>query len=144
MRTSKNSSNILWSLVGHTGTSSWRTVGLNNPWYASFFFYLIQFVKLLISFSLLRVSDAVSDFLSVLRVPRMLQAALHHRRERQTHQRHGVSRLQRAGHQRPRTTGQLLLHAGHTGTRREATWQNRQVNNKSSDWLLHCKFHCPS
>ena len=63
-----------------------------------------------------RVSDAVSDFLPVLRVSRVLQDALHHRRERQTHQRHGLSRVRRAGHQRPGTTGQLLLHAGHTGT----------------------------
>lgn len=61
------------------------------------------------------VSDAVSDFLSVLRVPRVLPPALHHRREGQAHQGHGVSCVLRARYQRPGAAGQLLLHAGHPG-----------------------------
>lgn len=67
------------------------------------------------SLSWFSASDAVSDFLSVLRVSRVLPHALHHHRERPTHQRHGVSRLLRARHQRPGAAGQLLLHAGHSG-----------------------------
>lgn len=59
--------------------------------------------------------DAVSNVLSVLGVLRMLQGPLYHRRERQTHPRHGVSQLLRTRHQRPREAGQLLLHAGYTG-----------------------------
>lgn len=59
--------------------------------------------------------DAVSDLLPVLRVSRLLQDPLHHRREGQAHPGHGVSCVQRAGHQRPRAAGQLLLHAGHPG-----------------------------
>ena len=65
--------------------------------------------------------DAVSDFLSVLGVSRVFRSALHRCRERQTHQRHGVSRLWRARHQCPRTTGQLLLHTGHTGELRKTS-----------------------
>lgn len=87
----------------------------------------------LLSFTRPHVSDAVADFLSVLRVPRVLQAALHHCCERQTHQRHGVSCVQRAGHQRPGTAGQLLLHAGYSGTQTERLLVTRCIHIKQQE-----------